>query len=67
MALSDANSKSIIIQEMQLQGFLPLNPATGGEAEKYIDALAIAINRILKEDADVIVSGGSSSGTHNIQ
>ena len=60
MATSDAASKQIVIEELTAAGFQPLNPETGGEAEKYAEAIAKAINRIITETAEVPVAGGGS-------
>lgn len=66
MAMTPLGLKSFIITELQNQGFAPLNPATGGEAERYIEALATAIVTYIQQNAEVTtnVAGGSSSGSH---
>lgn len=67
MATSESSTKSKLISEMQSRGFDPLGAATNGEGEKYIEAIAAAIVRTIKEDAQVTVSGGSSAGTYPVQ
>ena len=66
MALDAAGLKSEIIALMQAAGFDPLNPAAGGEAEAYIQALATAIVTHIQANGQVIVSGGSSAGTYPV-
>lgn len=60
MATSESATKAKLIAEMQARGFDPLNSATNGEAEKYIEAIAAAIVRTIQEDAEVPVAGGGS-------
>ena len=62
MALSDSALKAEIISQMQAQGFDPTNPATGGEAEKYIEAIATAVVNHITSAAEVPVAGGGSYG-----
>ena len=66
MTISEAGLKSAIIGQMQAKGFNPTNTETNGEGEKYIEALATAIVQYIKTNADVVVAGGSSSGTYKI-
>ena len=67
MALDQTVLKTQINNELTARGLSPLNPATGGEAERYIEALAVAIVNHIKADAEVPVTGGSSAGVYKVQ
>ncbi len=66
MALSASTLKSAIIAEMSAQGFNITNPETGGQGEKYIEALAEAIVAHIQSNAEVIIPSGSSAGTYTV-
>lgn len=66
MAMTPNGLKAVIIAEMSAQGFNITNPQTGGEGEKYVEALATAIVNYIQASAEVPVTSGSSSGTYKV-
>lgn len=51
MAMTPSGLKAEIISQMQAQGFNPLDSKTGGQAEKYIEAIATAVVLYIQQNA----------------
>lgn len=57
MAMTGAGLKAAIKSEMAAQGFNIDNPATNGEADKYIEAIATAVVSYIQANAQVQDTG----------
>lgn len=64
MPITSAGLKAQIISEMTGRGFNPLHPATNGEAEQYIEAIATAVVSYLTANALIVgtVTSGVAAG-----
>lgn len=65
MALSDSILKSMIVSELQAQGFV-----TGGEharSEQLAEAIAKAVVAHITAAAEVPVTSGSSAGSYKVK
>ena len=58
--MTEAGMKADIKAEMAARGFNIDNPATAGEADKYIEAIAAGIVKHIQANAQAIDGGGTS-------
>lgn len=64
--MTGSGLKSAIITKMISKGFQPLNPATNGEAEAYIEALAEAVVEYIQANGEAVDPGGIGPNNHPI-
>ncbi|MCC3836457.1 hypothetical protein [Vibrio parahaemolyticus] len=64
MALSKASLKQKIVTELQAQGFV--TSGTHARSAEMAEAIANAVVDEITQNAQVKVTGGSSSGTYNV-
>lgn len=65
MAMTSMGLKTAIISEMIVQGFDPLNVATQGQAEAYIEAIATAVVTYIHANAEAVDTGTPATPAGN--